>query len=365
MNELDKLAEEQKAAALRAAQINELKQLLSAKSSQDRYIHTINKYAPLLKVPELPDKYRGAKNKPNHSWVLVLSDLHIGQKTAADATGHLFEQSTDISRKQMQHLWKTIRLLHSIATKSINVTDLWILQLGDLVEGDGMRTSQVTGIDELVTKQTIDVVDILVEFIQNCETIFPVVNVRNTGGNHDRTSQKASYAGLGELGYHDTYAWLIAEFERRIFKESIEAGRLTLRNSNSFFDGDIIAGQRVAYEHGASFKTSTGSYGGIGWYPIQNAGMKYQAMLDGVDILVMGHHHTAACLPLGRGWQVLNGALPPSTPFVQSGFKRVTIPSQVLFEVHEDFGLVNYRPIYLDLGNTAKPGDFWKARENG
>lgn len=363
MTELDRLAEEQKQQATRAAQIQELKQLLASKASQDRYIHTIEKFTPLLKIPDLDTRFNGSKSKPTHKWVLVLSDLHIGQKTTSDSTGELFTQSTEISRKQMLKLYDTLRLLHSIAVKSINIDELWILQLGDLVEGDGMRNSQATGIDNLVTKQTIDVVDILAEFIQNCQTRFPKIHIRNVGGNHDRTSQKASNGGLGELGYHDTYAWLIAEFERRLFKNAIDEKIMTLRNSNSFFDGDIIGNQRVVYEHGASFRTGTGSYGGIGWYPIQAAGMKYQQMLNGADIVCMGHFHTGAMLPLGSGWQVLNGSLTPSTTYVQSSFKKVAVPRQVLFEIHEDHGLVNFRPIYLDVGNIAKPEEFWNSRK--
>jgi hypothetical protein len=72
----------------------------------------------------------------------------------------------------------------------------------------------------------------------------------------------------------------------------------------------------------------------------------------------MGHFLTPALLPMGaRGWQVLNGSLPPSTPFVQSRYKRVTRPTQVLLDLHPDVGLVSWRPIYLDHGPQ---GAYWE-----
>src|SRR5207253_2189896 len=139
------------------------------------------------------------------------------------------------------------------------------------------------------------------------------VRVHNVGGNHDRTSPKPGLAGLGQLGFHDTYAWLAGEYIRASHSQAIKEGRLAITNWESAFGYDIIAGQRTVFEHGASFKTSTGSYGGVPYYPIANAAGKYREMLDGADLVVFGHHHIPALLPMGRGWQVLNGSFAPST----------------------------------------------------
>lgn len=357
---LDKAREQEKLVSQRAVQIAELKRLLASELSQRRYMDTIAKHVPILKIPKLPLKIL-SPDKPNIEWNLCLSDLHTGQRTESIETGGLFEQSTELVKIQFDALWKRLRYLHALASNSVNIVKLNIFQLGDLVDGDGMRASQARGIDDLVTAQTMNTVDLLVDLVNKCLTLgIPVIDIDNVGGNHDRTSVKASYGGLGELGYHDTYAWLIAEIERRMFKQAIDQKRLRVNNHNTFFGGKIVAGHKVVFEHGASFKTSSGSYGGIGWYPIQAAAKNYQTMLDGADIVVMGHFHQAACLPLGKGWQILNGALPPSTPFVQSTFKRVNLPCQVLFSLHDEQGLTDFQPIYLPHPEAAKPGAFWE-----
>lgn len=336
----------------------EARKLWQAYDAAEAYRQTIADYAPLLTVPKL-ERVPVLADPPRHTWVLVLSDLHVGQKTKSEHTGGLFEQTLDRTREQIRNLFQTLELLHAIARKSIHLERLVVLMLGDLVEGDGMRPRQAREIDGLVTKQTIDVVDLLSWFLQQAMSLFPVVEVHNVGGNHDRVSQKAGTAGLGELGYHDTYAWLAGEVLKRMFKPAIDAERMEFTNWEGFFGGSIIAEKRFVFEHGASFRTSTGSYGGIGYYPIANAARRYREMLDGADFVVMGHFHQANCLSMGRGWQVLNGALPPSTSWVQSTFKTVGMPSQNLLDLHPKYGLVGFRPIYLPHDGLAKPGAFW------
>ncbi|HYE58582.1 MAG TPA: metallophosphoesterase [Rhodothermales bacterium] len=356
---LDALRDRERRRESERAHAAELKRLLAAEAAREAYLATIREHAPLLSVPPL-EKAPRLVDPPVHEWVLVLSDLHIGQKASSLETGGLFELSLEHARGQIRDLWRRVELLHRLKAKGVRVRRLTVLILGDTHEGSGMRPRQALEIDGTVTKQCVEVTDLLAWLLQQALSLFPEVVVHNVGGNHDRISQKPGLAGLGELAYHDTYAWLSGEFLRRMFSKAIEAGRLELTNWESFFGYAEIAGHRFVFEHGASFKTSTGSYGGIGWYPIQNAAGRYQQMLDGADFVVMGHFHTPALLPLGRGWQVLNGALPPSSPYVQATFKKVGTPCQVLLDLHPDVGLVDFRPIYLPLEGTAKPGAVWQ-----
>jgi predicted phosphodiesterase len=342
--------------ALRRQEIAEWKRLLSAKQRRDDYLRVIADHAPLLGVPKL------AKASPihvadPHTWVLVLSDIHVGQRTRVEATGGIYEQSTEITWMQFKILWDKLVELYSY---NPDITELVILKLGDVVEGDGMRVSQAHGIDSLVTQQTIDATDMLSWLYQQAMTLWPV-KVYSVGGNHDRTSQKAGNAGLGENGYIDTFSWLQDAFLERLFTKSIVDGRISLTNHDSFYGAAKIAGQRFVYEHGASFRTGSGSYGGVSWYPISAAARSYMEMVDGADIVAFGHYHNSAVLPIkgGWGWQVLNGAFPPSTEWVQSSFKKVGRPSQTLLKMHPRTGLVSWQPIYLETDHMIKPGDFW------
>jgi predicted phosphodiesterase len=346
------------------AQLNversELKRLTRAYDAAETYRKTIKDAVDAIETPALETPPMVSYDAPTHTWVLVLSDIHVGQKTTIESTGMMFEQNLERVREQFVTLQDAFDRLWAIDSRAKRIPRLHILLLGDLVEGDGMRPEQAIQIDLLVTKQTVEVASLLNGFITYALTRFEEVDVDNVGGNHDRTSQKPGLAGLGQLGFHDTYAWLAGEFIRAAHARAILQKRLKLTNWESSFGYKLIAGQRAIFEHGASFKTSTGSYGGVPYYPITNAADKYRQMLDGADLVVFGHHHIPAVLPMGRGWQVLNGSFTPSTNYVQTSFKRVGIPTQMLLDLHPKYGMVQAKAIYLPHDGIVKPGEIWE-----
>jgi hypothetical protein len=345
--------------AQRRADVAELKRLTSAENHRQDALKIIHEHVPLLEPPKLR-AYKPLRKTPRHTWAPVISDWQMGQLTKLGATGQMFEQTSAITKRQVKDFWTKIEILHEIEKTSKHIEELVIFSLGDLLENDQMRVSQAAGVDSLVTQQAIDVTDLEAWLLNQALARFPKVRLLHVGGNHERTSSKAGNAGLGELGYTDTYSWLIGEFLRRMFERAIDSGRLEIVNHESFFGAAVVAGQRCVYEHGASFRASTGSYGGVSFYSIANAAAGYQKMLDGADLVLMGHHHRAMVLPMGWGWQVMNGALPPSSDFVQSNFKGYGRPSQTLLDLHEQVGLVSWWPLYLETPSMLRPGDFWK-----
>ena len=361
----DKIAQERDD-AIRRAEIKELKTLLSAEALRQDMLTVIAQHAPMLTPPKLELISTGSPGRPRHTWVLLLSDLQYGQKTALEASGYVFEQSSAVAREQFALLRK--KLEHILARESLakDVDELVILDLGDNHEGDSMRVSQAMKVDSPVTVQCIETTDLIAELVTWALIRFKKVRYLKVGGNHDRVSSKPGTAGLGELSMVDTFAWLQGEFLRRLFGHAIADGRLNLVNHESWFGATEIAGQRFVYEHGASFRASTGSYGGISYYSIANAAAGYMRMLDGADIVCFGHFHQPMRLPLrgGWGWHIVNGAFPPSTEFVQSNFKGFGRPCQILLDFHVDYGLVADHPLYLETASMLQPGQFWdRVRE--
>lgn len=243
--------------AQRRLQVRELKRLLSAEAIKQDMLSMIAQHAPLLTPPSL-HVYEGSSARPEHTWVLVFSDLQYGQKTTLEASGMVFEQSSAVARAQFSLLRDKLELLLQLEYATKNVKELVVLDLGDNHEGDSLRVSQATKVDAPVTVQCIETTDLITEFVTWALTRFPKVRYLKVGGNHDRISQKPGTAGLGELSMIDTFAWLQGEFLRRLFGKSIEDGRLSLTNHESWFGAAHIAGQRFVYEHGASFRASTG-----------------------------------------------------------------------------------------------------------
>ncbi len=361
---LDSKLQQSKEAAIRKAEISELKRLLSSENHRQSALALIRDMTAMIEPPKVTFAVKPPRTAPTHTSGLVTSDWQMGQHSKLGASGGIYTQTTAITKRQVQAMWQKFMLRHRIEATAKKFDELVLWNLGDMTEGDQMRVSQAAEVDTPVTQQALDCLDLEAWLIKESLKVFPKVRVLRVGGNHDRTSTKPGNAGLGELGYTDTFSWLVGEFLKRMFEHSIDQQRLEIVNHESFFGTAFVAGLRCVYEHGASFKTSTGSYGGVPYYPIANAARSYKEMLDGADIILMGHHHRSMVLPMngGWGWQIMNGALPPSSSWIQSSFKSYGRPSQTMLDFHEDIGLTSWAPLYLEQPEHNKPGNYWKTK---
>lgn len=361
---LDDVVADEQARDIERANKKELRKILSGEHRMRRYETVLNDALTAYEPVELAAPTPADSSLPVHEDILVTGDWHIGQKTTLEETGGIYEQDVATARAQVAQLWRATERIHAIESSGRNITKLHHIFLGDLVEGSNMRPSQHRKIEDVVTVQMVEGFDLLAWQIRQELTIFPEVEVDLVGGNHDRGTQKAGDAGLGELSYVDTFSWLAGAFLERVLANDIETGRLKVRNWTTFFGFKEIANQRVVFEHGSSFKWSTGGYGGIPWYGVSNLGPKYNAMLGGADLILLGHGHRPAILPHGRGWIVANGALPATSTYVQAGQKVVSRPQQWRLSAHHKFGITNFTPIYADVPEALLPGMVWEAPEH-
>lgn len=357
--------ETEREAAKQREHVRELRRLLSAENQRQESLSLIKDLVVMAEPPKLTRGPKPPARAPRHTSALLTGDWQAGQFTKLGATGGVFEQTTAILKRQVRQMWSVTETLHRLQSTAKHIEELVLFDLGDMVEGDQMRPSQAAEVDAPVTRQAIDVFDLQAWLLNQALALYPKVRFLKVPGNHDRTSHKAGNAGLGELGYIDSYSWLLGEMVRRMFERSIDSGRLVVENNESFYGTTNIAGLRCVYEHGSSFKTSTGSYGGVPFYPIANAARGYKEMLDGADVVIFAHHHKAMVLPMngGWGWLIVNGAMPPSSSWVQSSFKGYGRPQQWMIDFHHDKGITSWSPIYLEQPEHMKPGDFWKGQK--
>ena len=338
----------------------ELAQLQRSEAKRREYISTIRQsltpYEPTELVPAGPVN----RVLSGHDWVLNFSDWHVGQSTPIQTTGGVYEQTTEITRWQVEKMVNALRSIHDIQSKGYDIRKILVVFNGDLVEGDSMRASQARGIDRVVTQQAVEVFDLMGYTLRQLLT-FPGVQqleVHNVGGNHDRTSQKAGNAGLGELDYVDTYSWLVGTLLGRALEKE---PRITFKNWDTYFGYTTFCGLKVIFEHGSSFRMSTGSYGGIPWYPVVNAANKLTDMLGGGDLVLFGHLHQPAVVPIKqKTWVVINGALPATTSYVQSTMKALREPTQWLLNLHEEHGVVEFHPLYAPPESFQPAGHIWR-----
>jgi hypothetical protein len=316
----------------------------------------LRSYEPTELSAPLPDK-----GLPVHEDILVTGDWHIGQKTTLEETGGIYVHDVDTARAQVAKIWKAVSRLHHLERHARSVHKLNHLFIGDIVEGSGMRPSQLRKIEDVVTRQLVQGFDLLAWLIRQELTIYPEVEVDVVGGNHDRTTQKPGDAGLGESSYIDTFSWLLGAFLERVLADDVASGRLKIKNWETFFGAKEVCGVKTVFEHGSSFKWAAGGYGGVPWYAVSNLGPKYAAMLGEADLVILGHGHRPAIIPVpnGRGWIVANGALPATSTYVQAGMKVISRPQQWRLSVHEKMGVTGFTPIYADVPGTVLPDEFW------
>ena len=348
----------------RLEEARQLRQLTAAESRLRRYESVLERAIVGHEPTPLVDPRDRSEHRPSHEWVLSLSDWHTGQLTRIEETGGMYHQDVSTVRRQVAKIWEALRWVHQIESHGRKIERLHILSLGDLVDNDSMRPSQHRKVEDVITVQTVQAFDILVWFVRQCLTIFERVEIDLVGGNHDRlNSSRPGDAGLGELDYVDTVSYLIGAFLERSLAADVESDRLAVKNWQTFFGYKAIADQRGVCEHGSSFKWSVGSYGGVPWYGIQRAGAGYESMLGGADIVCLGHGHRPAVIPNGRGWIVVNGALPATSTFSQSAFKTMGRPLQWLLSVHREMGLTGFLPLYADVEGQLLPGEIWEDPE--
>lgn len=338
----------------------DLKRTLARESRMRRYEAVLRE--SLLEYEPTPLVVKESKHDhmPEHEYILVLSDWHTGLKVRLEETGGVYYQDVSTTRAQVAQLWQALESIHRTDLASRRVTKLNILAIGDFVDNDNMRPSQHRKVEDVMSVQTVQSFDLLIWFIRQALTRFKNVEVDVVGGNHDRLSQKAGDAGLGELDYIDTVAWLIGAFAQRTLGEDIRAGRLDIKNWETFFGYKRVSDLKVVFEHGSSFKWAANSYGGVPWYGVSSLGPKYESMLGGADLVFMGHGHRAAILPNGRNWVITNGALPATSTYVQSGMKTVSRPLQWLVSTHREHGVTGFQPLYADVPEALLPGMVWE-----
>lgn len=339
----------------------ELKKITLAESRQRRIEALLRECVAAYDATPLVRPPVGGK-LPEHEDILVTSDWHIGQQVTMEETGGIYEQTMETTRNQVAKIWRAVEHLHAIDQSGRKVNKLHHLFLGDLVENDVMRASQSRKIEDVVSVQAVQGIDLLAWLIRQELQIYPEVEVELVGGNHDRFSQRPGDAGLGELSYVDTWSWVAGAMIERLLASDIASGRLKVRNWTTYFGYKKVSGLKAVWEHGSSFKWSIGAYGGVPFYAVSQLGPRYAQMLGGADLIMIGHGHQPINMPIGggRGWIVANGALPATSTYIQAGKKVVSRPMQWKISTHVEHGITGFVPIYCDVPGQLPPGALWE-----
>lgn len=275
--------------------------------------------------PYRPPK-RKIKRDPE-TMVVLRADFHPGLLTPS--------YNLDTFHKRMELLTEKIILVHDIINQTIPIEKIVLMNLGDLVSGQGIFPNQAWKSQVNVLKQIYHeaVPDIISQNLALLE-YSPVVEDHYIPGNHGRTGKEFP----DEVNFDNVLAqdvWRRFEFIDQMDVQP-EWGKF------KFVD---IYGWRFLMMHGNLIR----SWLGIPFYGLVTKGMKWQgSMPQGPwQYLVHGHFHVPFSFPWNiiekgrsRGFHIFStGSLVSDDDFALEQLGMASAPSQVVLGVHPEHGV--------------------------
>ena len=87
---------------------------------------------------------------------LALSDIQIGQKQTFQDTSGLSEYNFEILLKETDILKEKVELIFDIQSQAYDISRLWVLGLGDYIEGEAIFPGQAHYLDHIVVNQVFE-----------------------------------------------------------------------------------------------------------------------------------------------------------------------------------------------------------------
>jgi len=266
-------------------------------------------------------------------WNLLFSDLHYGQIVRGSEVGELAEYNTEIAKERVFTLAKKIvRFLEYYPNKP---DELVITFLGDNADGSILRGNQQSNIEFGICRQSIEVVEIMSDFILFLSGYFKKIRCYGVYGNHTRLTQNPK-----DSAPSDNFDLLIYHF----VKERLSGLKgITFEYTEAQHMIVEIAKHNFWIEHGDTVR----GWAGFPSYGLSRQKANIQEMLgltdNKADYFMCGHFHQS----YKAGNIHINGAFVGGDLYSIGRLRKMGMPSQTLFGVQENYGIVWERDIQL------------------
>lgn len=308
-----------------------------------------------LKPPSWnPPKLHVSSKKRGEALILFLSDAHMGEVISLDQMGGRNSYDRAIARRRLERLFQSVVSLATTHWSGPPPSVIYVILGGDLVSGEIhdelAKTNDLLAIPAVrdVSACIIAGLDLLLK------TFACPLNVISVPGNHGRTTRKPESKAFAVDSYDTLVAWCVeswfaAKSEKRISFSAPASGDALIN----------IFGWNILFSHGDRI----GSRGGAGFVgPSATAARGFQKLImdyaaDGttLDLIVIGHFHTAMELPQG----FVNGCLPGPSEYSRSNRMRPEPASQWLLSVHPRHGVTRRWKV---LVGDPTEGSIYKGR---
>lgn len=298
-----------------------------------------NVHAPIdpVQLPAIVGKHtkKTRKDRSPEYMVTLCSDLHVGQEFSNEDTGGLGEYNHRLFLKRAANYRQAIIDLHSKHSEMRPIPKLYVLGLGDNVQGAnqtgnwGCAYNSSMSIDE----QAKVAADVLSQCLSAWSQVFEEVHFVGVVGNHGRAGEKNMEKVRANW---DNVVYLILQglMSRH--------DNVHINVANAWWAQVEINGTKFALVHGDEMK---GSINGL-----HNEEQRIQSLLEHpFNVLCAGHYHTHQEIETTNGAILLNGSFVGGDMYSMKKLKVRSRPTQTVLGVHAEHGVTWKYNINLDF----------------
>ena len=277
----------------------------------------------------------------DHAIVALVGDWHWGQQTNESLMGEFAEYNTHIADRRLGEYFGEIARV----VETTKIDTLYLVMLGDEVEGSEIRDTQTRVISSGIVTQMLQFFSILSSYIEDLTSKFLDLEIKIIGvsGNHTRLTKTKTDVIPTETMDYCGYAYMMALLGR--------VPCIQFNIAESWHVYEKICGHGFYITHGDGIR----SYRGLPAYGLIKAGHSIQSCLlvedkdlsrrnpdmlasdiRFVDYMVTGHFHSDNMLEDVDVEIITNGSPTGTSPYAAKDLRRAARPSQTILIVNED-----------------------------
>lgn len=268
--------------------------------------------------------------------VALLSDVHCEEVVTLSKVNGLNEHNPEISKKRVSKFFELVVKFIRVDHQESNVDNL-VLWLGGDFFTNNMHDAPVA-MPSIIAAMYAE--DMLVSGIKYLLEQEPGLKIHIVGsvGNHSRQlTQKPVNQAMEQ---EQSFEWMMYHHIKAYFKSE---KRVSWTLENSYMSYVQVYDKTIRFCHGHlgwRYNDGLGGVHGPLWKVISQKWDKQKK----ADLTVCGHYHTLTPAALARPY-IVNGSTIGVTPYGMSfGYEE---PAQMYFLVHDKFGIVNQRPLFV------------------
>ena len=305
-------------------------------------------------LPQDPPEWSFSPAPPGSPGIPVAlwSDWHIGEVVFPDQVGNVNEFNMGVAQRRVKTLVEKIIDLSFNHQVNPHYPGIVVCLGGDMVSGL-IHDELIETMEGPFAEQIKETFSMIAAAIKALAERFGKVFVPCVPGNHGRMHHKPRAKNRAL----DSYEYLIYCFLEKHFEDDNRVQFHVATQTDVHF---TVAGHRFLLTHG----DSTGARGGDGFIgaigPIVRGEKKVREVSgytnDDYDTALMGHYHTKVSLDS----VIVNPTLKGYDEYARNVLRaRPEPPAQMLLYVHQDYGIVDERRIFLEKKANRSKKTAW------